>query len=96
MKADFILANPPFNDEDWSCSKIQDDIRWKFGKPPKGGWRKDESGEKVFVDGGNANFAWVSHFIHHLAPHGSTGFVLANGSLSSNTSGEGEIRKNWY
>ena len=94
LKADFILANPPFNDEDWGYSKIQDDIRWKFGKPPKGGMRKDKSENKVNVDGGNANFAWVSHFIHHLAPHGSTGFVLANGSLSSNTSGEGEIRKN--
>ena len=78
LKADFILANPPFNDSDWGGELLQDDVRWKFGVPPKG----------------NANFAWVQHFIHHLAPAGTAGFVLANGSLSSMTSNEGEIRKN--
>jgi type I restriction enzyme M protein len=78
LKADFILANPPFNDSDWGGELLQDDVRWKFGTPPKG----------------NANFAWVQHFIHHLSPTGIAGFVLANGSMSSNTSNEGEIRKN--
>lgn len=78
LKADFILANPPFNDSDWGGELLQDDVRWKFSAPPKG----------------NANFAWVQHFIHHLSPTGITGFVLANGSMSSNTSNEGEIRKN--
>ncbi|MCA2004098.1 MAG: type I restriction-modification system subunit M [Candidatus Nitrosotenuis sp.] len=78
LKVDFILANPPFNDSDWGGELLQDDVRWKFGVPPKG----------------NANFAWVQHFIHHLSPAGTAGFVLANGSMSSNTSGEGEIRKN--
>ena len=75
LKADFVLANPPFNDSDWY--RVDDDVRWKYGTPPKG----------------NANFAWVQHFIHHLAPQGMSGFVLANGSMSSNQSGEGEIRK---
>jgi len=78
LKAHYILANPPFNDSDWRGEQLRDDVRWKFGVPPVG----------------NANFAWVQHFIHHLAPTGIAGFVLANGSLSSNTSGEGEIRKN--
>lgn len=78
LKADFVIANPPFNDSDWKGELLRDDVRWKFGVPPTG----------------NANFAWVQHFIHHLAPTGVAGFVLANGSLSSNTSGEGEIRKN--
>src|SRR3990167_376207 len=78
LKADFILANPPFNDSDWKGEMLREDVRWKFGVPPTG----------------NANFAWVSHFIHHLAPAGIAGFVLANGSMSSNTSNEGEIRKN--
>ncbi len=78
LKADFILANPPFNDSDWGGERLQDDVRWKFGVPPKG----------------NANFAWIQHFIHHLSPTGTAGFVLANGSLSSMTSNEGEIRKN--
>ena len=77
VKADFILANPPFNDSDWGGELLQEDVRWKFGVPPKG----------------NANFAWVQHFIHHLSPTGIAGFVLANGSMSSNTSNEGEIRK---
>jgi type I restriction enzyme M protein len=78
LKADYILANPPFNDSDWGGERLRDDVRWKFGVPPVG----------------NANFAWVQHFIHHLAPTGMAGFVLANGSMSSNQSGEGEIRKN--
>ena len=75
LKADYVLANPPFNDSDWF--RKDDDVRWQYGVPPKG----------------NANFAWVQHFIHHLAPTGMAGFVLANGSMSSNQSGEGEIRK---
>jgi type I restriction enzyme M protein len=75
LRADFVLANPPFNDSDWF--RKDDDARWQFGLPPRG----------------NANFAWVQHFIHHLAPTGLAGFVLANGSMSSNQSGEGEIRK---
>jgi type I restriction enzyme M protein len=78
LKADFILANPPFNDSDWKGELLREDLRWKFGAPPPG----------------NANFAWVQHFIHHISPTGIAGFVLANGSMSSNTSGEGEIRKN--
>ncbi len=79
LKADFILANPPFNISDWGGERIQDDIRWKYGVPPVG----------------NANFAWLQHMLHHLNPAGGVaGTVLANGSLSSNTSNEGEIRKN--
>ncbi|MDP3042374.1 MAG: class I SAM-dependent DNA methyltransferase [Candidatus Omnitrophota bacterium] len=78
LKADFVIANPPFNDSDWKGEILREDIRWKYGTPPTG----------------NANFAWVQHFIYHLSPTGTTGFVLANGSMSSNTSGEGEIRKN--
>lgn len=79
LKADFILANPPFNMSDWGGERLRDDVRWKqFGVPPAG----------------NANFAWVQHFIHHLSPVGVAAFVLANGSMSSNASGEGEIRKN--
>jgi type I restriction enzyme M protein len=78
LKADFILANPPFNISDWGGDRLRDDKRWHFGKPPAG----------------NANFAWVQHIIYHLAPMGLAGFVLANGSMSSNQSGEGEIRKN--
>ncbi len=77
LKADFILANPPFNMKDWGGERLKDDARWKYGIPPAG----------------NANYAWVQHFIHHLAPTGIAGFVLANGSMSSNQSGEGEIRK---
>ena len=75
LKAQFVIANPPFNDSDWH--RVDDDVRWQYGVPPKG----------------NANFAWVQHFIHHLAPDGHAGFVLANGSMSSNQSGEGDIRK---
>lgn len=78
LKADFILANPPFNISDWKGELLREDVRWRYGIPPVG----------------NANFAWVQHIIHHLAPNGIAGFVLANGSMSSNTSGEGEIRKN--
>lgn len=78
LRADFVLANPPFNDSDWRGEILREDVRWKYGIPPTG----------------NANFAWVQHFIHHLSPTGIAGFLLANGSLSSNTSGEGEIRKN--
>ena len=102
LKADFILANPPFNMEDWGYSKVKDDVRWKrFDQPtgnaqfalPAGGERKQKDGTSYAVDGANANYAWILHFMHHLAPHGTAGFVLANGSLTSNTSGEGEIRK---
>jgi type I restriction enzyme M protein len=77
LKADYILANPPFNMSDWGGDRLREDVRWKFGAPPTG----------------NANFAWVQHFIHHLSPTGVAGFVLANGSMSSSQSGEGEIRK---
>lgn len=77
LKADFILANPPFNDSDWGGDSLRDDARWQYGAPPAG----------------NANYAWIQHFIHHLAPHGLAGFVLANGSMSSAQSGEGEIRR---
>ena len=75
LRADYVLANPPFNDSDWF--RKDDDVRWQFGVPPKG----------------NANFAWVQHFIHHLSPNGIAGFVLSNGSMSANQSGEGEIRQ---
>ncbi|MBY0230345.1 MAG: type I restriction-modification system subunit M [Gemmataceae bacterium] len=77
LRADYVLSNPPFNDSDWRGDLLRDDVRWKYGVPPTG----------------NANFAWVQHFLHHLGPHGTAGFVLANGSMSSNQSGEGEIRK---
>jgi type I restriction enzyme M protein len=77
LKADFILANPAFNMSDWGGERVREDARWKFGLPPVG----------------NANFAWVQHIIFHLAPSGIAGFVLANGSMSSNQSGEGDIRK---
>ncbi|MGB9046617.1 MAG: class I SAM-dependent DNA methyltransferase [Pseudonocardiaceae bacterium] len=77
LRADFILANPPFNKDDWYSEALRDDPRWKFGLP----------------SASNANFAWVQHFIHHLAPNGTAGFVLANGSLSSTQSGEGDIRR---
>ena len=77
LRADFVLANPPFNMSDWGGENLKDDVRWKYGIPPAG----------------NANFAWVQHMIYHLAPAGIAGFVLANGSMSSNQSGEGEIRK---
>ena len=78
LRADYILANPPFNVSDWGGERLRDDKRWEYGVPPVG----------------NANFAWVQHFLYHLAPRGVAGFVLANGSMSSSQSGEGEIRKN--
>ncbi len=77
LKADYIIANPPFNDSDWSGDQLRKDGRWQYGVPPAG----------------NANFAWIQHFIYHLAPTGQAGFVLAKGALTSKTSGEGEIRK---
>ena len=77
LRADFVLANPPFNVSNWWDPKLADDPRWTYGTPPAG----------------NANFAWVQHFVHHLAPGGTAGFVLANGSLSSKTGGEGDIRR---
>ena len=77
LKSDFVLANPPFNDSDWSGDLLKDDARWKYGIPPAG----------------NANYAWIQHFIYHLSPKGIAGFVLAKGSLTSKTSGEGDIRK---
>lgn len=93
LKADYIIANPPFNDEDWGFSKVKEDVRWIFGTPPAGGPRKQKDGSTINVDGGNANYAWIQHFVHHLSPGGTAGFVLANGSMSTNTSGEGEIRQ---
>ena len=78
LKADFIMANPPFNLSNWGQDKLKDDKRWKFGIPPAS----------------NANYAWIQHMIHHLAPNGKLGLVLANGALSTQSSGEGEIRKN--
>ena len=77
LKADFIMANPPFNLSDWGADKLEKDVRWKFGIPPAG----------------NANFAWMQHMIHHLSPTGRIGLVLANGALSSQTGGEGVIRQ---
>ncbi len=93
LRADYIIANPPFNMEDWGFSKVKDDVRWAYGTPPGGGQRKQKDGSVVSVDGGNANYAWIQHFIHHLASDGLAGFVLANGSMSTQTGGEGEIRK---
>lgn len=78
LKADFVLANPPFNISDWGGNKLTEDVRWKYGVPPEG----------------NANYAWLEHIVYHLAPNGVAGVVLANGALSSNTSNEGVIRKN--
>lgn len=78
LRADFIMANPPFNLSDWGADKLQDDVRWKYGIPPAS----------------NANFAWLQHMIYHPAPNGRIGMELANGSLSSQSGGEGEIRKN--
>jgi type I restriction enzyme M protein len=77
LKADYIIANPPFNDSDWSGDLLQKDARWQYGVPPAG----------------NANYAWIQHFLYHLAPTGQAGFVLSKGSLTTNTSNEGEIRK---
>lgn len=77
LKADYVIANPPFNDSDWSGDLLRKDGRWKYGTPPTG----------------NANYAWIQHFLYHLSPSGQTGFVLAKGALTSKTSGEGDIRK---
>lgn len=77
LKADYILANPPFNDSDWGGDRLREDVRWEYGVPPAG----------------NANYAWLQHIIHHLAPNGTAGVVLANGSMSSMQSGEGQIRQ---
>jgi len=93
LKADYIIANPPFIDEDWGFSKVKEDVRWAFGTPPACGPRKQKDGSTINVDGGNANYAWIQHFVHHLSPGGTAGFVLANGSMSTNTSGEGDIRQ---
>ena len=78
LKADFVMANPPFNLSDWGAEKLQEDVRWRYGIPPAG----------------NANFAWLQHMIHHLSPVGKIGMVLANGALSSQSGGEGTIREN--
>ncbi|TGG87506.1 type I restriction-modification system subunit M [Geotoga petraea] len=78
LKADYIMANPPFNMKDWGANRLQEDVRWKYGMPPAN----------------NANYAWIQHMISKLSPNGVAGFVLANGSMSTNTSNEGEIRKN--
>ena len=78
LRADFLLANPPFNMSDWGGDRLREDARWKYGAPPVN----------------NANYAWIQHFIHHLAPRGVAGFVMANGSMSTSTTSEGEIRKN--
>ncbi|MDD4685558.1 MAG: N-6 DNA methylase, partial [Bacteroidales bacterium] len=77
LKADYVMANPPFNLSDWGADKLSEDIRWRYGLPPNG----------------NANYAWIQHIIHHLCPKGKAGIVLANGSLSTQTSGEGDIRR---
>ena len=77
LRADFILANPPFNISDWGGDRLREDVRWRYGVPPVG----------------NANFAWLQHIVHHLAPNGTAGVVLANGSMSSTQSGEGDIRR---
>ena len=77
LKADYVIANPPFNDSDWSGDLLRSDGRWKFGPPPPG----------------NANYAWIQHFLYHLSPSGQAGFVLAKGALTSKSSGEGDIRK---
>ena len=81
LKADFIIANPPFNDSDWSGELLRDDARWKV------------LGEKLTPPTGNANYAWIQHFLFHLAPTGQAGFVLSKGALTTNTTGEGDIRK---
>jgi type I restriction enzyme M protein len=77
LKADYVIANPPFNDSDWGGDLLRKDGRWRYGLPPVG----------------NANYAWIQHFLYHLSPSGTAGFVLAKGSLTSKSSGEGEIRK---
>ncbi len=81
LKADYIIANPPFNDSDWSGELLRDDARWKV------------LGEQLTPPAGNANYAWIQHFLYHLAPNGQAGFVLSKGALTTNTTGEGDIRK---
>jgi len=94
LRADYLLANPPFNMEDWGFSQVEKDPRWRYGTPPQAGARKQKDGSVVNVDGGNANYAWIQHFIHHLSPLGVAGFVMANGSMSTSTTSELEIRTN--
>ena len=77
LRADFVMANPPFNIKEWWSASLEGDVRWKYGTPPEG----------------NANFAWLQHMLWHLAPQGSLALLLANGSMSSNTRGEGDIRR---
>ena len=77
LRADFVMANPPFNISNWGGERLAEDVRWKYGTPPAG----------------NANFGWLQHIVHHLSPTGTAGVVLANGSMSSQQSGEGEIRR---
>jgi type I restriction enzyme M protein len=77
LRADFVIANPPFNISDWGGERLKEDVRWHYGVPPTG----------------NANYAWLQHIVHHLAPNGTAGVVLANGSMSTMTTGEGDIRK---
>ena len=77
LKADYIIANPPFNVSDWSGDLLRNDGRWQYGVPPTG----------------NANFGWVQHFLYHLAPNGVAGFVLSKGSMTSKSGGEGDIRQ---
>jgi len=81
LKADYIIANPPFNDSDWSGELLRDDARWQV------------LGQKLTPPAGNANYAWIQHFIYHMAPNGQAGFVLSKGALTTNTTGEGDIRK---
>ena len=94
LRADYLLANPPFNMEDWGFSQVEKDPRWRYGTPPQAGARKQKDGSVVNVDGGNANYAWIQHFIHHISPLGVAGFVMANGSMSTSTINELEIRTN--
>ena len=81
LRADYVLANPPFNDSDWSGELLQNDARWSV------------LGEKIIPPAGNANYAWIMHFLYHLAPTGQAGFVLSKGALTTQTNNEGEIRK---
>ena len=100
LRADFVMANPPFNIKEWWDGKLEGDARWKYGTPPQTAMRecaplKSEGTPQVVSEARdkNANFAWVQHMLHHLAPNGSMALLLANGSMSSNSSGEGDIRR---
>ncbi|HEX8310013.1 MAG TPA: N-6 DNA methylase [Chthoniobacteraceae bacterium] len=92
LRADYVMANPPFNISEWWDAKLEGDPRWRYGTPPRrrrgiavvGGWARRR---------GNANFAWIQHMLHHLAPQGSMALLLANGSMSSGSGGEGRIRQ---